>query len=92
MKKIKVNYCRYERARGGAIFSQNTMLKRPSYLQDDTHEKVLLDMIPKHIDILESYLLRLAETGVFNQIEHDMNASMELVQNNHGLCMVCSNL
>lgn len=84
LDKIKVNYCKYDKSKGSCIFSEQTTLGRPSYLQQDHIMKVLLDIIPKHEALLENYLLRLSEDGVFNQITFDLNQSMDLVVSGHG--------
>jgi hypothetical protein len=95
LDKIKCNYAKYDKSRGSCIFSEQTSLGRPSYLQQDHIVKVLLDIIPKHESLLENYLLRLAEDGVFNQITYDLNASMDLVVNGHGASwyqVTCNNV
>lgn len=95
LDKIKVNYCKYDKSRGSCIFSEQTTLGRPSYLQQDHIMKVLLDIIPKHESLLESYLLRLAEDGIFNKITYDLNASMDIVVSGHGASwyeVTCNNV
>ena len=84
LDKIRCNYAKYDRNMGSCIFSEQTTLARPSYRQQDHIVKVLLDIIPKHEKALEKYIEKLAEDGIFNKINYDLNESMKLVQSGHG--------